>query len=546
MKLKLLLSILAVTLCASSVNAIEILQADTNDTGGFFDSAAIPAKLIKAKHEFNEKNMRGALIIYREILEIEAKNTTALYWTARCHYDLKKYSLAKNYLDKTLAENPKAQDNIDFFYGKIHHRLAELDLAIESYQKFLDENGNKNSLDVEDAKQYIAQCRYAKEMMQHPVNVEIKNMGTEVNSRFDEYAPAVTANGQRLYFTSRRSTSVGGDIDEGGDYKFFEDVYYTEWSEEKNMWSNSRGVEGEVNSPTYDAILSISPDGNQMYVYRNNQNSAGDIFVAGYDVHEEEWRAPVKMPKPVNTSYFESSVSITQDGEVLYFVSERPEGQGQGDIYMSKKGNGETWNKPENLGLVINTELDEKFVFIHPNGKALYFASNGHQTLGSYDIFRSEFVNGQWSIPVNLGYPINTVNEESTFSLTSNNKDLFIAAEYADALGERDIYQIDVSNYPLVAEGYDKSSYGTLILTVKDVDGEPLKNAVVQIYLTAGSGRVLVSEKTDKLGLLRVNLPGGVTYTVKAEAKKMTTQMNVEIKLNDEGETVVKETLQFK
>jgi len=103
------------------------------------------------------------------------------------------------------------------------------------------------------------------------------------------------------------------------------------------MWSNSRGVEGEVNSPTYDAILSISPDGNQMYVYRNNQNSAGDIFVAGYDVHEEEWRAPVKMPKPVNTSYFESSVSITQDGEALYFVSERPEGQGQGDIYMSKK-----------------------------------------------------------------------------------------------------------------------------------------------------------------------------------------------------------------
>ena len=114
-------------------------------------------------------------------------------------------------------------------------------------------------------------------------------------------------------------------------------------------------------------------------------------------------------------------------------------------------------------------------MFIHPNGKALYFASNGHQTLGSYDIFRSEFVNGQWSIPVNLGYPINTVNEESTFSLTSNNKDLFIAAEYADALGERDIYQIDVSNYPLVSKGYDKSSYGTLILTVKDADGEPLQ-----------------------------------------------------------------------
>ncbi len=546
MKFNLLLSILAATLCATSVSAIEILQPDTNDTGGFFDSAAVPAKLIKAKHEFNEKNMRGALIIYREILEVEPKNATALYWTARCHYDLKKYGLAKNYLDKAVAEDPKTQDNINFFYGKIHHRLAELDLAIESYQTFLDQSGSKNSLDVEDANQYIAQCKYAKEMMRHPVNVEIKNMGTEVNTRFDEYAPAVTANGQKLFFTSRRSTSVGGEIDEGGDYKFFEDVYYTEWNQDKNMWANSRGVEGAVNSPTYDAILSISPDGNQMYIYRNNQNSAGDIFVASYDIHEDEWRAPMKLPKPINTSYFESSVSITSDGETLYFISERPEGKGQGDIYVATKGSGDSWNKPKNLGEVINTELDEKFVFIHPNGKTLYFASNGHQTLGSYDIFRSEFVNGQWSIPVNLGYPINTVNEESTFSLTSNNKTLFIAAEYGDALGERDIYQIDVSEYDLLSKGYEKSSYGTLILTVKDAEGNLVKGAAVQIYLAVGSQRVLVNEKTDKLGILRVNLPGGATYMVKAEDKKLSAQKEFQMALKDEGETVLKETLQLK
>lgn len=546
MRIKLLISCLAVLFFAFQANATEILLPDTNDTGGFFDNAAVPAKIIKAKHEFNESNLRGALIIYREVLEIEPDNATALYWTARCHYGLKKYDLAKRYLTKAVEADSKAADNIDFFYGKIHHRLAELDEAITSYQKFLDKSGSKSALDEEDAVQFMAQCKYAKEMMANPVDVTITNMGTEVNTRFDEYAPAVTANGKRLYFTSRRSTSVGGEIDEGGDYKFFEDVYYTEWKDDKDSWSNSRGVDGEVNTATYDAILSIAPDGNQMYVYRNNQNSAGDIFVASYDVHEDSWRAPMKLPKPVNTSYFESSVSITSDGEKLYFISERPEGKGQGDIYVSSKVGADGWSKPKNLGKVINTELDEKFVFIHPNGKTLYFASNGHQTLGSYDIFRSEFVNGQWSIPVNLGYPINTVNEESTFSMTSNNKTLFVAAEYADALGERDIYQVDVSNYDLLSKGYEKSSYATLILTVQDADGKNVKGAQVRISLAVGSQRILVDEKTDKLGNIRVNLPGGATYKIEAIAKKMTASKNVTMTMNKNGETVIKEKIQFK
>lgn len=545
MRIKLLISSLAVLFFAYQANATEILLPDTNDTGGFFDNAAVPAKIIKAKHEFNESNLRGALIIYREVLEIEPENSTALYWTARCHYGLKKYDLAKRYLTKAVEADAKAADNIDFFYGKIHHRLAELDEAIASYQKFLDKSGSKSALDEEDAAQFMAQCKYAKEMMANPVNVTIANMGTEVNTRFDEYAPAVTANGKRLYFTSRRSTSVGGEIDEGGDYKFFEDVYYTAWSDEKESWANSRGVDGEVNTATYDAILSIAPDGNQMYVYRNNQNSAGDIFVALYDVHEDSWRAPMKLPKPVNTSYFESSVSITSDGEKLYFISERPEGNGQGDIYVSSKVGADGWSKPKNLGKVINTELDEKFVFIHPNGKTLYFASNGHQTLGGYDIFRSEFVNGQWSIPLNLGYPINTVNEESTFSLTSNNKTLFIAAEYGDALGERDIYQVDVSNYDLLSKGYEKSSYATLILNVQDAAGKNVKGAQVRIMLAVGSQRILVDEKTDKLGNVRVNLPGGVTYKVEAISKKMAATKEITMTMNKTGETVVKENIQF-
>lgn len=502
-----------------------IAVPDTGGTeeAGFFGSAANRAKLVAAKHEFNESNMRGALTIYREILETEPQNSSALYWTARCHYALKRYDLAKKYLDRAVEIDPEVQTNINFFYGMIHHRLAELDLAIESYSKFLQLNKGKDAFEVEEAERFIAQCRYAKKMMERPVNVTIENMGPVVNTRFDEYAPAVTADGKLLLFTSRRSDATGGEIDEGGDYKFFEDVYFTEWSVERSDWVEARGVDGEVNTADYDAVLSVAPDGSSMYIYRNNAGSAGNIFISRYNPLEKSWYAPEQMPRPISTSYFESSCSITADGSTFYFISERPEGLGQGDIYVAKRqGNG--WSKPENLGKLINTELDEKFVFIHPNGRTLYFASDGHQTMGSYDIFRSEYVNGQWSVPINLGFPINTVNEESTFSLTGDNKLMYIAAEYADALGERDIYRVDVSRYPLLSSSYDKSSYATVIIDAVDAQGRPVKSADVSVVYANEPVRVVISGKSDKAGRWKLNLPLGESYLVRGIDGKRTTQ----------------------
>lgn len=492
-----------------------IAVADTGgtDEAGFFGSAANRAKLVAAKHEFNQSNMRGALTLYREILESEPNNGSALYWTARCHYALKRYDLAKKYLDLAVDIDPDVQTNINYFYGMIHHRLAELDAAIERFTMFLQLSKGKDAFEVEEAERFIAQCRYAKKMMKRPVDVTIENMGPVVNTRFDEYAPAVTADGKLLLFTSRRSDATGGGIDEGGDYKFFEDIYFSEWSQERAEWLEARGVEGEVNTPDYDAVLSVAPDGSSMYIYRNTAKSAGNIFVSRYNAAEKSWYAPEQMPRPISSSYFESSCSITADGSAFYFISERPEGLGQGDIYVARRqGNG--WAKPENLGKLINTELDEKFVFIHPNGRTLYFASDGHQTLGSYDIFRSEFVNGQWSVPINLGYPINTVNEESTFSLTGDNKLMYIAAEYADALGERDIYTVDVSRYPLLSAADDLSSYATVIIEAIDASGKPVRGATLEVYYANDLERKVVVGQSDKAGRWKVNLPVGDSYRI--------------------------------
>ena len=158
--------------------------------------------------------------------------------------------------------------------------------------------------------------------------------------------------------------------------------------------------------------------------------------------------------------------------------------------------------------------------------------------MGSYDIFKTELVNGVWSKPINLGYPINTVNEESTFSLTSDNKYMYIAAEYADSYGDRDIYKVDVSRYSVMSEGYEKSVYAQLIAIVLDVNGKASKGVKVKVE-DLDTGEILTGE-TDKAGYCRVNVQGGKTYVVTAEkdGKKFSEEVTIEMK--NSGETVRK------
>lgn len=522
-------------LCISVTSLLA--QKDTTKTG-FMDQAMVGPKMMAARHEYNENNMRGALLIYREILETEPNNADAMYGISQCQYHLKKYRLALEYLDKAVAIKPNISKETEFFYGQIYHRTAQMDKAIIAFQKFMGME-NPNTYEYELATEYLEQCRYAKEMMAQPVDVEITNLGNLINSRYDDYTPSITSDGKMIVFTSRRNDTKGGRIDEQGDYKYFEDIYYSEFDESTGEWGQSAAVDGELNTETYDAVLSIFPSGSGMYVYKNTVNTTGDIYFSEYRPTKKEWSAAEKMPRPINTSYFEGSVSMTADGNTLYFISERPEGFGQGDIYVStKKGEG-NWSHPKNLGEFINTEQDEKFVFIHPNGKTLYFSSNGHQTMGSYDIFKTELVNGEWSVPINLGYPINTVNEESTFSLTKDNKTLMIAAEYDDSFGERDIYRIDVSKYKLLSEGYESSTYGQLLITCNDVGGSGVKGVNVEVY-GASSLKYVTGGKTDKLGRLKINLPGNQNYRIVLNDGDFTKTEELDVKLKEQGETVIK------
>lgn len=521
--------------------SMSIAQKDSTSTkGGLMNQALVGPRIVAARVEFNKNNIRGALTIYREILETEPNNSNALFGISECHYNLKRYKLALEYLDKAVAIDPKVSSQSNLYYGQIHHRTAQMDEAIVYYRKY-QEKYKAGSYDYLVAQRYIDQCEYAKKMMKTREDVTIKNLGEEINSRYDDYTPSISSDGKTLIFTARRIDTKGGRTDTDGDYKHFEDIYYSTWNDETNEWNRAEAVEGDLNTDTHDAVLSIFPDGSGMYVYKNTVNTTGDIYYSLYNKETKQWQAAVKMPRPINSTYFESSTSITADGNTIYFVSERPEGHGQSDIYTANKV-GSGWSSPKNLGTVINTELDEKFVFIHPNGKTLFFASDGHLTMGSYDIFKSELVNGVWSRPINLGYPINTVNEESTFSLTSDNKTLMIAAEYDDSFGERDIYAIDVSRYPLISQGYEQSSFGQIAVTFYDKNGKSIKGAIAEIL--ASDGISLDKKKTTRMGEAKFTMEGNKQYKIVLTDGAYSDTKQVDLRLNPDGETIV--TVEFR
>jgi len=518
--------------------SIGIAQKDSSSVKdkGLMDYAMVGPRVIAARVEFNKNNVRGALTIYREVLETEPNNSNALFGISECHYNLKRYKLALEYLDKAVAVNPKVSSQTNLYYGQIYHRIAQLDDAITYYQKY-QATMKPGSYDYNMALKYINECNYAKEMMKNPKDVTIKNLGEEVNSRYDDYTPSISADGKTLIFTARRIDTKGGQMDTQGDYRYFEDIYSSKWNESEGMWERAFAVEGELNTETHDAALSIFPDGTGMYVYKNTVTTTGDIYYSVYNKDNDTWNTAVKMPRPINTTYFESSISITADGQTVYFISERPEGHGQGDIYVATKEGG-NWTNPKNLGPVINTEFDEKFVFIHPNGRTLYFASDGHLTMGSYDIFKTEMINGVWSKPVNLGYPINTVNEESTFSLTSDNKTMMIAAEYDDSFGERDIYAIDVSRYPLISQGYEENLYGQIAVSFFNAKGKSIKGGFVEVF-SVETGESVAKGRTDKMGEFKTTLPGDKIYKVAIKYEEYSQEKEARLNLTNDGDAIV-------
>lgn len=500
---------------------------------GFFDNANNRLKAQKARHLFLNGDTKGALEIYHEVHKSNSQNAALNTRIGECYLVLKNYSKAKEYLEKAYLINPLDPRETAFYLGQALHRLGEFDRAIQLFDEYIKDNNTKKE-EVKDAIFFKQQVATAKELMSKPKDVTISNMGELINSQYDEYGPSISADGKTLIFTSRRPNNKGGAVDIN-DGKFYEDIYIAEWDDEKNSFGEAKPIQGRINAEYHDACLSISPDGKFIFVYKNipGQTKSGDIYMSKLS-GTGKWGAPEPLPKQINSSYFESSASLSADGNWLYFVSERRGGIGNGDIYRSKRISKTEWGEAENLGPIINTEEDEISVFIHPDGKTLFFSSKGHNTMGGYDIFKSVYENGQWSKPENIGYPINTLEDDLHFVLSSDNQTAYYSAVSPNGYGERDILKIDMSRYAILEkDGKPKLSNGLSILKGSIVDTDAGQAIEAELKILDANGVEVASTASGIDGEYFITLPGGKEYTIELKFKNFDAKEKIFLPLDE-------------
>ncbi|MDO9184737.1 MAG: OmpA family protein [Bacteroidia bacterium] len=350
------------------------------------------------------------------------------------------------------------------------------------------------------------------------IKVEIKNIGDQVNSPFIDYAPLISADGSIMVFTSRKPL-IANKIKNLKDH-----IFYSNFDKEKMKWSNAIPFSDTINVPNQNnSAISILNNGQQMLIYRDDLNTNGDI----YESHLEgtSWTEPVNMGEPINSADKEPSACISPDGRTIYFVSDREGGLGGFDIWYSIKDSTEKWGEAKNIGAPINSMEDEDGLFIHSDGKTLFFSSKGHNSMGGYDVFMSVLDNTTKvaSSPKNLGPSINTSGDDLYFVMEANGKTGYYSSNRLGGFGEKDIYQITFlenimkGNLRLL-KGRVLNKKANPILSKIIVKDKATGEIIGTFASNSATGKYLITLPADKNYDLEFTAPGYIPYSYAIES----------------------------
>ena len=379
------------------------------------------------------------------------------------------------YLMRVYRQNKNLRFDLEYQIGLGYHHGLVFDKALEFYTKYrfkIDANptyAGKDKVDIKEVNRRMEECANGKEFVAHPKPYSITNVGPEINSEFDDYAPVVNADETEMIFTTRRRE---GNLNEnvGDDNRPFEDIFVSK--KEGGAWQPAKNIGAMVNTRFNDSNIALSPTGNILFLYKDGVGD-GDIFMSTRQP-DGTWTKPAALPGAVNSSFYESSISITKDESTLFFASDRPGGLGGMDIYSCTKDKKGAWTVVRNLGPSINTEYDEEAPFIDYDGKTLYFSSKGRKGMGGYDIFKSTLINlekREWSDPENLGYPINTPDDDIFIVGTASPNRFYYSSVRPDGVGYSDIYIISDKVEP-ETKVVEKKGIQPIKFVVEIVDSE--------------------------------------------------------------------------
>lgn len=354
--------------------------------------------------------------------------------------------LAVKYFLRVFRQDPDYRFDIQYWIGRSYQMGLNFDKAIEFYNLYKERLASKpnyqgrDKVDLAAVERSIYECQNGKEFVANPGNFSIVNIGREINSEYEDYGPVLNGDETEIIFTSRRrEDNLNENVFE--DNKPYEDIFVSRKT--GDTWARATNIGPVVNTPYHNSNLALSKDGNTLFIY--NDDNGGDIYYSERGTNGQ-WGPPVPLPGIINSSFNEKSISISADERTLYFASDRPGGFGGIDIYRAVLDSRGQWSDVRNLGPKINTEFDEEGPFIDQDNVTLYFSSKGHKGMGGHDIFRVVFdpQTNEWGEPENLGYPINTPDDDVYFVASTDGKRAYYSSVKEDGMGYTDIYLITI------------------------------------------------------------------------------------------------------
>ena len=438
------------------------------------NSQEIDKKIFKkyfqdAEYFFLFEDYEKAIPLYLKLYDMDSTNANINYRLGISYMQspINKYKSIKylekasldftdNYKDGSYKER-NAYFDVFSYLGDSYRNDFEFDLAIEAYEKYEILLDVDDLFELKEVENDLQICKDAKALLLESANnivnlTQVELLNETINSEYPDYSPVVSGNDSVMFYTSRRRYDKV-DIEKAEtvydvlDEFYMEDIYFS-YRGKDGKWVSAEKVTKDIDADEYTSTVSLSYDGKRLYLMRKDiltgDEDEGNIYVSEYQ--NGNWSFMKRLNSNINSSKWETHASENADGTILYITSDREGGYGGLDIYQSTKELGGDWGPVQNLGNVINTGFDDEYPFILPNDSTLFFSSKGHYNIGGFDVFRAEKIGtNNWSVPINIGYPVNTVSDDIFYNPLEDGSLVYTSLLTREGLGDFDIYRMTVT-----------------------------------------------------------------------------------------------------
>lgn len=468
-----------------------------------------------AEEALQEGKYEKAVLLYKKLLDEEPDNSEINFLVGFCYLntDYGKEQ-AIEFFEKAVsniqADSPKNAPLEAYYYlADAYYHNYNFTRAVDVLNELTEKIPKNEDLFNFRVKRLKEKCENGKNISRSKLEIKVDNL-LEINSKYSDHSPLINSDETELIFTSRREGTKMSV--KNYDDQFDANIYHS--TKIDSAWQIPYSFGNTINSSFHEAATFISVDYKTMIIHKYDRNK-GSLYISKRK-ESGEWGIAVDLGSNINTKYRETAGCLTPDGRKLYFVSDRKGGYGGLDIYVSDKLNNGTWSSARNLGATINTAFNEETPFIHRNG-TLFFCSEGHNSMGGYDILgSSENKKNNWSNPVNMGVPINSVEDDFFYIPSPNGGFAYFASKRQGGKGNSDIYRIELSepgknNYAVVS--------GNILLFEENVFQKEIK-----IYISNLDGKKINSYKPTLIkNKFNLFLETGKSYILNIEFQNLTT-----------------------